>query len=270
MSTLYNIAIFILVVFTVLTVVLYIFQRNLIYYPDKTYAKPTDVGLSNVEEVNLTTPDNAKLINWYAKAKPGNPTLLYFHGNAGNLANRKDRIALYQSHGLGIMMASYRGYSGGKGNPTEKDIIQDGLQVYDWLVSSGVSPENIILYGESLGTGVAVQVASQRKTKAVILETPYASLAEIGANHYPYLPVHLLMTDRFESITFIKNINAPLLILHGWQDRTIPLQSAKKLFEAANQPKQMETYQNGQHNDLYTHGAWQDILKFLENGLKTY
>ncbi|MEM7620257.1 MAG: alpha/beta hydrolase [Pseudomonadota bacterium] len=264
MSYLYNIATFILVTFFCTTLVIYLVQRRLIYIPDTTYLKPAQVGLANIKEITLKTPDNQSLVSWYVKARKGQPTLLYFHGNAGNILNRKERIALYQSHGFGVFILGYRGYGASSGKPTEQHLITDGGIAYEWLIEQGVRAKEVILYGESLGTGVAVQLASQKQVKAVILETPYASLVEIGARQYPFLPVNLLMKDRYESIKFITKINAPLLILHGQRDNLIPVQSAQKLFEAATNPKEMKLYQYGTHTDLYGHGAWQDILSYLE------
>ena len=244
---------------------LYIFQRKLVYFPEPFRTSPISMELKNVEEVQLKTKDNQTLIAWYLKAKPGKPTFLYFHGNGGALRYRADRFTLHAEEGNGLLMMSYRGYSGSTGKPSEQKNISDALLTYDWLASQGVIPKDIILYGESLGTGVSVQVAIQRQVSGIILEAPYTSLTDVGQRVYPYLPVRLLMKDRYESSKYIKDINAPLLILHGQHDFVVPVDLGKELYRLAKEPKEIALYPNGQHSDLYLHGAWEKVLEFMKS-----
>ena len=242
---------------------LYLFQRKLVYFPESFRTPPQEAGLFNVEEIKLKTSDGETLISWYLKAKPGKPTLIYFHGNGGALRYRAERFLLHEQNGTGLLMMSYRGYGGSTGSPSEKNNISDALIVYDWLKTQGIPSSHIILYGESLGTGVATQVAAQRDAAGVILEAPYTSLTEIGEYAYPLLPVRLLMIDRYETKNYISKIDAPLLILHGQHDFVIPIKFGRDLFHQAKEPKNIIVFPKGMHSDLYLHGAWKNIVNFI-------
>ena len=146
----------------------------------------------------LKTPDGARLVAWYGKAKPGQPTLLYFHGNAGSLAVRAERIRRFMDEGWGVYMMTYRGYGGSTGSPSETANVADARLAYGALVQEGVDPASIILYGESLGTGVAVRLATERPAGGLILDAPYTSIVEVAAQAYPFLPVRYFLKDRYE------------------------------------------------------------------------
>ena len=176
----------------------YFGQRRLIYYPDTVHSLPSEAGLAGVEERVLKTPDGARVVAWYGKAKPGQPTILYFHGNAGSLANRAPRIERFMGEGWGVYMMTYRGYGGGTGKPTEAHNVADARLAYGALVHEGVEPSSIILYGESLGTGIAVRLAAERQVAGVVLDAPYTSLVDVAAGVYPFLPVRLALADRYE------------------------------------------------------------------------
>ncbi len=162
-----------------------------------------------------------------------------------------------------MFILGYRGYSGSTGHPTEKALVSDGLLAYDYLKAQGVAPSRIVLYGESLGTGIATQVASQRQTAAVILEAPFASVAAEAKAHFGIFPIDWLLLDRFDSMANIGRIEAPLLILHGSQDSVIPANSSHALFEAANEPKQHVEFERGGHNDLFSFGALEQVRLFF-------
>jgi fermentation-respiration switch protein FrsA (DUF1100 family) len=232
----------------------YLGQRRLIYYPDRAYANPAQAGLAGVEERILKTPDGARVVAWYGKARPGQPTILYFHGNAGSLANRAPRIERFMAQGWGVYMMTYRGYGGGTGNPTEAHNVADARLAYGALVHEGVEPSSIILYGESLGTGVAVRLATERPVAGVVLDAPYTSLVDVAVGVYPFLPVRLALADRYESKKYIKQVRAPLLILHGERDNVIPVAMGREMFGQANQPKRLAIFPNGGHSDLYLDG----------------
>ena len=198
MSLLVKLAVFVLCVYAAILLAAYLGQRRLMYFPDRAYTRPAEVGLMDVEERVLKTPDGARVITWYGKAQPGKPTLLYFHGNAGSLAVRAERIRRFMNEGWGVCMMSYRGYSGSKGSPTETANVADARLAYGALVQDGVDPASIILYGESLGSGVAVRLATERPTGGIILDAPYTSILEVAEQAYPFLPVRHFLKDRYE------------------------------------------------------------------------
>ena len=229
----------------------YFAQRRMMYFPDRVRTPPASIGLRDVEEVVITAPDGAKIMHWSAKAKPGKPTLLYFHGNAGALADRKPRFERFMGEGWGVFMMAYRSYGGSEGSPTETDNVADAVRAYDHLAARGLKPADIVLYGESLGTGVAAQVASQRRAAGLVLEAPYTSTVAVGALQYPFLPVASAMLDRYETDKIIGTVGIPLLILHGAKDRVIPVAMGRKLFELAKEPKRYVEFPEGFHSDLY-------------------
>jgi fermentation-respiration switch protein FrsA (DUF1100 family) len=244
-------------------------QRSLMYFPDRTRVAPTAAGLAGVLEVEIATPDGERLIAWHAPARAGRPTLLYFHGNGGNLDARSPRIARFMGEGWGVFMLAYRGYSGSTGSPSERANVADAGLAYDWLINAGVPARRLIVYGESLGTGVATQLAGSRSIAGLVLDAPYTSTTDVGAQAYPFLPVRLLMRDRYETVLHIKKISAPVLVLHGERDEVIPVGMGRAVHAAANAPKSITTFPRGGHNDLYINGN--DALAVLRTwigGLK--
>lgn len=248
-------------------ILLFIFQRNLLYRPDKARIPPAAVGLTGVEETELKTPDGERLIVWRATPEPGKPVILYFQGNGGGLALRRERAQRFMSAGYGLFMLGYRGYSGSTGSPTEPRLIEDGLLAFDTLVKEGIERGRIVLYGESLGTGIAVRVAAARRPGAVILDAPYTSIAAVAKRAYGLFPVDLFLHDRFDSAKFVGVIKAPLLVLHGSLDAVIPLSLGQALFDLAPEPKKMAVFERGGHSDLYAHGAMQPVRAFLDEHL---
>jgi uncharacterized protein len=227
--------------YVVLIAFMYFQQRKLQYFPNRIEITPEQVGLIDVQRIVLQTPDGEKILAWYHPAPKYRPTLLYFHGNAGGLSGRVDKLRFYQSHGFGFLAVSYRGFEGSTGMPSEARLLIDAKTAYDWLISHNVADGKIVVLGESIGTGVAVQLVSQKPIQALALEAPYFNAVDVGAKIYWYLPVRLLMKDQFRSSEFIANYHGPLLIIHGTQDQIIPLDQGQKLFEIANQPKQLIT-----------------------------
>ncbi len=243
----------------------YLLQRQLIYFPDTAYYKPADAGLANVKEVVFADGRGApQFFAWHSPAAPGEPTILYFHGNGGGLITRAERIRMFAEAGLGVFLVSYRGYSGSKGSPSEAANVADAARAYDHLAAHGFEPRDIIAYGESLGTGVAVQLAAAREVGALVLEAPYTSLADIGKEIYPFLPVKTLMRDRYDSKEHISKIRAPLLILHGARDGVIPARFGRALFDAAPEPKELHLIANARHSDIYAYGAFPLLRRFIE------
>lgn len=243
-----------------------IIQRKLMYHPDTTYFTPQRAGLSvGVEERVIQTPDGERVLAWYARAKPGLPTILYFHGNAGSLETRIERIRKYMARGLGVFMMTYRGFGGSTGQPSEVANVADAKLAYDQLAALGVDPVDIIIYGESLGTGVAVQVAAARSAAGLVLDAPYTSMVDLAALHYPYIPGRWFMTDRYDTRTHIKDVKAPLLILHGELDDIVPVTMGREIFNLAQPPKVIRTFQGAGHADHYLFGSYDALYGWIDD-----
>lgn len=246
-------------------VVLFIYQRSLLYHPYPVRTGPAEAGLEGANEVEIATPDGAKLIAWHLKAKAGQPTLLYFHGNGGSLAGRAARFALFGDQGWGVFAMSYRGYSGSTGYPTEAGNVADAMLAYDRLAAMTADASKIIAMGESLGTGVAVQVAARKPVVGIILDAPYSSMAAVAQYHYPFFPVSTLMRDRYDSAAHIAKVKAPILILHGARDEVIPVRFGQALADAAPEPKTLIIFPEGSHEDLIETGGVEVIAAWLKN-----
>jgi fermentation-respiration switch protein FrsA (DUF1100 family) len=246
---------------------IYLGQRKLQYFPDNKGLTPMAVGLAGVEIVRITAEDGESILAWFAPASPGRPTILCFHGNAGEMGDRAERFAAYRAEGLGVLFLSYRGYGGSSGKPSEAGLVMDASAAYDWLAAHGLSSRDIVVVGESLGSGVAVQLAVRRKVTALALEAPFASAVDIAAQIYWWLPVGLLMKDRFDSMSQIGRIGAPLLIIHGDKDEIIPLAEGRRLFAAAKEPKEMIVTPGGTHVSIFGEDSWAREVDFFERVL---
>lgn len=238
-------------------------QRHLMYVPDKTRVAPEQTGLRAVRETVLRAPDGIEIVSWRAEPREGWPTLLYLHGNAGNLAGRSDRFQRYQSKGYGLLMMSWRGYSGSTGQPSEASNVADAIRAYDHLRAGGVKAADIVVYGESLGSGVAVQLAGVREVGALVLDAPYTSVVDVALLSYPYLPVRPLLADRYESNRHISQVTAPVLVLHGERDAVIPVNMGRELHRLAREPKRLVLFPDGGHVDLDGYGAVEIVDEWL-------
>ncbi len=249
---------------------LYVFQRRLVY-PVQTapYTSVSELRLDKLQEVRLRASDGAVLVAWWMPAGPGKPTLLYFHGNAAALLNRLPRIERFSAAGYGVFMPAYRGYSGSEGNPSEAALIDDAVTAYDALRERGVRKEDIVLYGESLGTGVAIQLAGRRKVAGLVLDAPYTSLPDVAQLAYPFVPVRPFMTERFDSRRHIRKLDAPVLMMHGAEDQVIPISLGRELFSVANEPKTFVAIEGAAHSNIYDYGAFAHLDRFLKGLSKT-
>ncbi|MDP6883204.1 MAG: alpha/beta hydrolase [Rhodospirillales bacterium] len=247
---------------------LFVFQRNLLYHPDSMIPSPVASGVAEMDAVSLITDDGLRLLAWYRPAKAGKATVVYFHGNAGNIGNRGDKIRPYLDSGLGVLLVSYRGYAGNPGSPTEDGLYADGRAALDFLVEHGAQPADAVLYGESLGSGIAVELAHRRAASepvaAVVLEAPFSTLADVAQTHYPFVPARWMVKDRFDSMAKIAAIGAPLLIIHGGRDRVVPIRFGRRLFAAAAQPKEHRWLDAAGHNDLYSYGTATVVIAYIE------
>lgn len=243
---------------------MFIFQRNLQYVPERGAIVPADWGLPDFRTVTVTTADGVGIDLWHAPADGlTKPTVVLFHGNGGHMGHRADKALALRRAGYGVLLAGYRGYGPNAGSPTEQGLYADGRAALDFLVREGVSGQRVVLYGESLGSGIAVQLATERRVGAVILEAPFTSIPDAAAIHYPWLPVRGLIKDRYDSLSRIADIRAPLLIVHGEQDRVVPIRLGCALFAKAAEPKVGVWVPGAGHNDLMDHGLMRHILAFL-------
>lgn len=263
MNVLIKIITFIAVFYGVVVLALYLGQRKLIYHPDPTHTLPATLGLTTFREERLETPDGEKIVTWHAEPQSGQPTILYFHGNGGTLAGRAGRLQALHELGFGIAIMSYRGYSGSTGRPTLATNMRDARQLYDLLRSRGTKPDEIFLHGESLGTGVATRLARDVEIAGLILGSPFTSLLDRAAELYPYVPVRPFITDNYPVVDLITQINAPLLVLHGERDQVIPSRMGQAVFDAALEPKTLKLFPQGNHSDLYNHGALDAVRTFV-------
>lgn len=263
MTTLGKMALVCLLAYAGLVLAMYLLQRSLQYHPENKGLTPEAAGLSGVAVNLLGTPDGERIVTWYAAAKPGRPTIVYFHGNAGEIGDRPKRFQYYAARGFGVLYVSYRGFGGSTGEISEAGLVTDAISAYGWLVKQGVLPSQIAVLGESLGTGVAVQLAAQKPVGAVALEAPYTSTADIAAAIYWWLPVRLLMKDQFRSVDYIGAVTAPLLITHGEADTLIPVEYGRKLFAAANEPKELAVIAGIGHDVLFEEATWAREIEFF-------
>ena len=227
----------IIIAYIVVIIFVYFYQRNLLYHPSENNYQ-NDTIQFNYEEIFIKVNDEIKLKSWIINKDLKNfKTLVFFHGNAGDLSNRIYKLNELDKLDINILLISWRGFSGNEGYPTEKNLYKDAEAAIKWLNKKKVSNSQIILYGESLGTGVAVEIASKNNFNSIILESPFTSIENSAKIYYPYLPVKFLLKDRYDSISKIKKINSPILVMHGRKDDIVPFFMGKKLFEKANSPK---------------------------------
>jgi uncharacterized protein len=244
---------------------LWAFQRDLMYFPDGLPRVPPSYYemLDGVQEVSFTTADGLELVSWYAPAPANRPTVVLFHGNGGSLRGERYRLKHFKDAGLGVLLLAYRGYSGNGGSPSEQGLYADARAALDWLQTNGVDGRSIVLYGISLGSGVATKMAAEREVGAVVLESPYTSTVDVAAWRFPVVPVSWLMEDRFESLARIGSITEPVLVIHGDKDFVVPQRFGKQLFEAANEPKQGFWPHGVGHNDVFDNGGFDTALEFI-------
>lgn len=242
---------------------MYVAQRSLMYFPERHRTAPAEAGLPGVQEVVLDTADGEKVIVWHAPPQGDRPMVLYFHGNGGSLRLRANRFRALLNHGFGLVALSYRGYGGSTGSPSEAGLIADAEAAYAFATTK-VPAARIAVFGESLGTGVAVALAARHPTGWVVLQAPFTSAADVAARVYWYLPVGPLMKDTFRSDARIGRIKAPLLILHGARDGVVPFALGERLFAMANEPKRFVRFADGNHADLDGFGAIETVRAFLD------
>ena len=255
----------IFLIYLVFMLFLYFYRRNLLYHPNENNYSGDNISVA-IQKVKISTPDNIELVGWYHKKDLKNfKTLVFFHGNAGSLENRIYKLNHFQDMDINFLIIAWRGFSGNNGKPSEEGLYLDGKSAIDWLINNGVNEKNLVLYGESLGTGVATHLAQNKNFAGVILETPFTSMIDTAKKFYPYIPVKLLLKDKFENYKKIKNINSPILIMHGEKDQIVPFEMGKKMFEIANEPKYSYFTKYDNHMMEYDESLVKALNSFLIN-----
>ena len=252
----------IVVGYAALLALMALFQRKLMYFPDRRRHHPAQAGLPQAEEVRLTASDGEKLLAWHVPPHGNKPVVLYFQGNAGALDLRVGRFAWLVADGTGLLALNYRGYGGSTGRPSEAGLIRDAVAAYEFAAAR-YAPRRIVPWGESLGTAVAIALASTHEVGGLILDAPFTSAADVGAAAYPFAPVRWLIRDPFHSHERIAKVKAPILALHGERDRVVPIRFAERLFALAPEPKRLVRFPFGTHVDLDDHGAVDEVKAFL-------
>jgi hypothetical protein len=244
---------------------LFLGQRRLLYHPNRTRPRLADLTALGVREVALPTKDRLTLASWYLPPPETQPVIAYFHGNGGHIGYRAERLRRFAAAGCGVLLAEYRGYGGNRGQPAETGLYADGEAALDFLAGAGIDAGRIVLWGESLGSGVAVYLAARRRVAALVLEAPFTSVAAAARHHYRFVPAAaLLVRDRFDSLSRIGRVTAPLLVLHGERDRIVPASHGRALLAAATAPKEGWFCPAGGHKDLIQFGALDTALDFIE------
>ena len=257
--------------FTVI-VGMYIGQRKLIYHPGVSLGTPLSHSIPEVVSIKLCTGDGLNITSWFKNASSDNLILIFFHGNSGHIGNLAAKVRPYVDADFGILLVGYRGYGENPGEPSEKGLYEDAATALEFLLLSGVTPNRWVLYGESLGAAIAVEMAARFNFTApvasVVLEAPFTSMSDAANAHYPFIPIKLLLKDKYNSISKIQKVTSPLMVLHGNIDKIVPQKLGIKLFDAANEPKSSLWINGAGHNDLYDFDVDKLILDFIKkNGM---
>ncbi|MFQ5753142.1 MAG: alpha/beta hydrolase [bacterium] len=242
-------------------------ENKFIYFPFKYprgYWQPEAFGLQ-VEDCYFKTADGLRLHGWFVSHENALATLIWCHGNAGNITDRLDNLAKFAKLPLNIFIFDYRGYGKSAGSPDEKGIYLDAEAAYDYLISKkNMDSKKIILFGRSLGGAVAVDLATRRTCAGLILESTFTSANDMAKSAFGFIPVYLIIKTKLNSIAKIPHIQVPLLVFHGTRDRTVPIRFGRKLFHAAPEPKEFYEIQGADHNDTYLVGGQSYFDKLLE------
>ena len=260
-----KILLFFILIYFFIIIFTYFFQRSLLYHPtENNYSE--DKILVSIEKVSIKTNDNLKLLGWYKNNNLSKyKTVLFLHGNAGTLENRIHKINHFEKINVNFLLVAWRGFSGNKGKPTEKGLYEDARSAVKWLEEKGIKKNNIILYGESLGTGVVTEIAQNENFAGVILESPFTSMIDAGKDKYPFLPVKILLKDKYESDKKIKNIKSPVLIMHGKVDKIVPFHMGQTMYELANEPKYSYFTEYDDHMMEYNEKLLNELKKFIQS-----
>ena len=256
--------IIILVLYFFVCILMYINQRDFIYFPNiNNYIKYEKINKNN--KVIYLENKNIKLKSWFSNKKIDKPIILFFHGNAGDLENRTYKANAFDNSGYNYLFISYRGFNGNEGVPTENNIYLDAQFAYTWLLDNGYDENEIIIYGESLGTGVGIEIAKKNNPKGLILESPFTSLIEMGKRKFPFLPVRLIIKDKFDNLEKISLIKCPVLYLHGKSDDLVPKFMSDILINRTQSRIEYYFPENDKHMMNFDQKLINNINKFIKN-----
>ena len=265
----WNLLIFIAIAYAAIVTVLFLFQSRLVYFPNidrELSVTPQAYGL-DFESVNLPTEDGETLHAWWVPAKDARGTILFFHGNAGNISHRIDYLRMFRKLGYATLIFDYRGYGNSTGSPSEAGTDRDAAAAWRWLTQTrGLRPEEIVYAGESLGAAVASGLAVRHPPRALVLLSTFTSVPDLGAKIYPFIPVRLISRYSYDNRAHVRQIKVPVLVAHSRDDDIVPFAHGRRVFEAANEPKQFLEMSGG-HNDgfIFMREEWvKTLAAFLE------
>lgn len=271
MSVVWSVVLVIVITYSILALTLYFMQPKFVYSPvrEVTYT-PADMDL-DYEKAVFKTADNLSLEGWYIPAPNARFTVLFCHGKGGNMTHRLDTISFFYELGLNCFIFDYRGYGNSQGRPSEEGTYLDAAAAYKWLSQrKNIKPENVVLFGRSLGGSIAAQLASKISARGLVLESSFTSYVDVGRKFYPYMPVRWFATFSYKTVDYLSKIKCPVMIVHSRNDEVVPFELGLRLYDAANEPKEfIEIF--GTHNDGFLHSGdiyrqgWTNWLGFMEN-----
>lgn len=245
---------------------LYFNQAGMLYLPGYAggSATPADVGL-DYRRVSLTTEDGLLLDAWHVRASQSRGVILFCHGNAGNISNRLGSLKIFHQLGFSTLIFDYRGYGNSQGSPSEQGTYLDAEAAWQYLLGQGVKADEIVIMGRSLGAAVAAELAYRHKPKAVVLESAFTSVPDVAAELYPFFPVRLMSKFEYGTLDHLRQVQAPVLIVHSREDEIIPFSHGQRLYEAANEPRHMFELRGGHNDGIYVSG-----VDYYQDGLDNF
>lgn len=259
----YQILILLIVIYLIICSVIYLNQRKLLYHPNEN--NYLDEKNLNHKIEKITINSEFDLSGWYFEKDLSLKTIIFFHGNAGNLQNRIYKLNEFSKIDVNYLIFAYRGFNGNDGSPNEEGLYEDASAAIQWLNKKGTKNENIVLYGESLGTAIAINQGSKTKFGGMILESPFTSMIDLAKKYYPYLPVKILLKDKFDSESKLKSLNTPILVMHGRNDNIVPFEMGKEIFNNSKEPKFKYFNDIDDHMMDYNVDLIKSINKFIES-----
>ena len=246
--------------------VLALLETTFVFHPVRAAQEWLPPPIDEIQEIDFLTADGAKMHGWWLPCPDSERTVLYFHGNAGNLSHRGNSVKLRALLDAAVFIIDYPGYGKCAGSPTEAGCYAAGFAAYDWLCKTQTrDPKQILLYGCSLGGGVATELATQREHLALILVKTFTSAPDVGARWFPWAPVRWIMRTRFDNLQKIGAVRTPVFIAHGDGDDVIPYEHGERLYAAANEPKQFLRLPGQNHNDPLAAEYFEGLRKFLRD-----
>ena len=264
----FTLFVFLFIVFGYFALCLFVYryQSSIQYNPIKFKISPHEVGLSEVEIIHVVTKDGLKLEGWYMPAKDGYKTIVFFHGNGQLIGSSTKGVSQLAESGYGVLFAEYRGYAGHAGEVTEEGLYLDAYAFTEWLIRNQNIPEdNLIFYGESLGVALAVKMAGQYYSSGVVLLMPFSSALDIAKHHFWFFPMDIILKDRFLVYRMLQSVEEPILMIHGDQDRLIPIVYAERLYNSKSGNSKFVKIFGAHHHNLYDFDTMDYIKRFVES-----